>query len=77
MRAYVWAFEDSFFAVTGDDGAYAIRGVPAGEYTIDAWHEHYGVVQARVAIAPQRVAEIHFTFPRGEPEGARDDKMKE
>lgn len=42
MTAYVGVFSHPFFSVTGDDGSFAIRNLPAGKYTIAVWHEKYG-----------------------------------
>lgn len=39
MRAWVAVLPHPFFAVTGADGRYEIRGLPAGTYTVQAWHE--------------------------------------
>lgn len=39
MRAWVAVVPHPFFAVTGPDGLYAIKGLPAGTYTVEAWHE--------------------------------------
>jgi plastocyanin len=39
MRAWVAVVPHPFFAVTGADGRYAITGLPAGTYTLEAWHE--------------------------------------
>lgn len=39
MMCWVHVFEHPFFAVTGDDGSYSIKGLPAGEYELKAWHE--------------------------------------
>ena len=39
MRAWVAVIPHPFFAVTGADGRYEIRGLPAGTYTLEAWHE--------------------------------------
>jgi Carboxypeptidase regulatory-like domain len=39
MRAYILAFEHPYFAVTDGDGRFQIDQVPAGSYTLRAWHE--------------------------------------
>jgi plastocyanin len=39
MSAWIYVFEHPFFAVTGPDGKFEIKDVPAGHYTIDYWHE--------------------------------------
>lgn len=39
MKSYVGVTKHPFFAVTGDDGSFTIKGVPAGKYTVVAWHE--------------------------------------
>jgi hypothetical protein len=39
MKSYVGVLPHPFFAVTGADGKYTIPGVPAGDYTVTAWHE--------------------------------------
>jgi len=40
MRAYVWAFDHPYAAVTKEDGTYEIPNVPAGaKVRIVAWHE--------------------------------------
>ena len=42
MRSYIAVVEHPFFAVTGDDGSFTIKGLPPGTYTLTAWHEKYG-----------------------------------
>jgi len=39
MRAYAGVVQHPFFAVTGPDGRYALQGLPAGSYTVEAWQE--------------------------------------
>ena len=42
MTAYVGVFENPFFATTDVEGRFEIKGLPAGDYTLVAWHELYG-----------------------------------
>lgn len=39
MNCYAGVLNHPFFAVTGKDGKFEIKGVPPGEYTVTAWHE--------------------------------------
>ena len=49
-----------YFAVTGADGAYALRDVPPGDYTVAMWHERLGTREAHVSLAPQGSATADF-----------------
>ena len=51
MRAYANVVTHPFFAVTKDDGSFEIKGLPAGTYTIEAWHERLGTQTAKVTIS--------------------------
>lgn len=42
MKSYVGVMKHPFFAVTKEDGSFEIKGVPAGKYTVAAWHEKPG-----------------------------------
>ena len=53
MKSYILVFKNPFFAVTGTDGAFTLDKLPAGTYTVQAWHEKYGT---RSVISPRRVA---------------------
>jgi plastocyanin len=39
MNGWIYVFEHPFFAVTDDKGAFTIKDVPPGEYTVELWHE--------------------------------------
>jgi hypothetical protein len=62
MIAYVGVFENPWFAVTGDSGSFEIARVPAGSYTLVAWHERYGRLQQNVTVSDDRVMEAEFEF---------------
>jgi hypothetical protein len=58
MRAYAGVMEHPYFAVTKADGAFEIKGLVDGEYTVAAWHEKLGTVEQKVkatAAAPGSV----------------------
>ncbi|HEV8380125.1 MAG TPA: carboxypeptidase regulatory-like domain-containing protein [Gemmatimonadales bacterium] len=62
MHAYVGVRPDPFFAVTGPDGSFSIKGLPPGTYTIEAWHEKFGTQTATVTIAGTESKTANFTF---------------
>ena len=63
MRSYANVVTHPFFAVTGDDGSFAIKGLPAGTYTVEAWHERLGTQATKVTISDSAAAATAaFTF---------------
>jgi plastocyanin len=62
MGAYVAVERHPFFAVTGDDGAFRIEGLPAGEYVVEAWQESLGVERQSVTLAEGERRELTFAF---------------
>lgn len=62
MRAYIVVTEHPFFDVTGRDGAFEIEGVPAGDYTLEAWHPELGLETSQVAVEAGETARAELTF---------------
>ncbi len=62
MRSYVAVSPHPFFAVTGDDGSFTLKGVPPGTYTVEAVHEKYGRKEAKLTLAPSGNATLDFTY---------------
>lgn len=63
MKSYVGVLKHPFFAVTGPEGTFQIKGLPPGEYVIEAWHEKYGTVEQKVVVAAKESRSIEFAFP--------------
>jgi hypothetical protein len=63
MRAYVGVLPHPFFAVTDASGKFEIKGVPAGTYTLVAWHEkdQKGITQS-VTVSAGGAATSDFSF---------------
>jgi hypothetical protein len=62
MRSYIGVSPHPFFAVTGDDGSYTLKGVPPGTYTVEAVHEKYGRKEGKLTLAPSGTATLDFTY---------------
>ena len=56
MGAWVHVMTHPFHAVTGDDGSYTIKGVPAGTHTLVMWHAKFGEQKTQVTVASQQTA---------------------
>jgi plastocyanin len=53
MSAVVVVVDSPFFAKAGTDGAFTIEGIPAGSYTLSAWHERGGETSAPVKVSAE------------------------
>jgi hypothetical protein len=64
MLGFVHVFDHPFFAVTDDKGAFSIPNVPAGTYTLKAWHEDAGVRSHEVVVAESGNVRVNFEFAK-------------
>jgi plastocyanin len=62
MQAFVNVAPNPFFAVSGEDGHFAIHGLPPGTYTLVAVQEQLGQQQASVTVATHGNATADFSF---------------
>jgi hypothetical protein len=65
MSAYCGVVAHPFFAVTAADGTYTIKNLPAGTYTIEAWHEKFGTQTQQVTVGATDSKAVPFTFKAG------------
>src|SRR5713226_9557942 len=62
MHAWLGVLSHPFFAVSGTDGSFTIKGLPAGTYVIEAWHEKYGPQTATVTVTGSETKTADFNF---------------
>jgi plastocyanin len=62
MRSYIGVSPHPFFAVTGEDGSFTLKGVPPGTYVIEAVHEKYGRKQGKLTLTPNGSAVLDFAY---------------
>ena len=61
MGAFV-VVVDGPAAVSGADGAFEIKDVPPGTYTVTAWHEKLGEKTAQVTVPASGAASLDFSY---------------
>jgi len=62
MRSWIGVVNHPFFAVTGEDGTFTIKGLPPGEYTLEAWHEKFGAKEVKVTVGAKESKAVDFEF---------------
>jgi plastocyanin len=62
MTAYAGVLDHPYFAVTSPGGQFELKNVPAGTYTIEAWHEALGTQTQSVTIGENDSKDVSFTF---------------
>lgn len=62
MQAFLNIAPNPFFAITGEDGHFAIHGLPPGTYTLVAVQEQLGQQQSSVTVTTHGSATADFSF---------------
>ncbi len=62
MGAYCGVFNHPFYATTNDQGTFEIKGLPPGNYVIEAWQEKYGAQTQNVTITGNESKTVDFAF---------------
>jgi len=65
MRMFVNVVKSPFYAVTGPDGKFEIKGLPPGDYTIAFVHEKLGEQDQKVTLAAKDSKALSVTFKPG------------
>ena len=51
----------------GDGGAFLVKNVPPGTYTVEAWHEKFGTQSQSVTVGAKEAKTVSFTFKAATP----------
>ena len=62
MTAYIFVMDHPFFAVSDESGRFEFSGLPAGNYTVAAWHEELGGKQKELIVSKDGIEPISFAF---------------
>ena len=62
MTAYAGVLDHPYYTVTADSGRFELKNVPAGTYSIEAWHEKLGTQAKEIVVAEKESKEIDFRF---------------
>jgi plastocyanin len=62
MLAYIGVFENPYFTITGDDGAFELTRLPAGRFKLVAWHERFGRLEQEVTIDVANPIAVTFEY---------------
>jgi len=63
MSAIIVVLDNPYFVVPGPDGHYQIENIPAGNYTLVAWHERSEQVEQQVDVIAGQALELNLTVP--------------
>ena len=67
MNAFIQVDRHPFHAVTDARGRFRIAGVPAGEYTLSAWHERFGPQEVSIIVRPGETTTQALAYPTPAP----------
>lgn len=62
MQAYIGVVTNPYYAVTGNEGTFQIKGVPAGSYTLSIWTATFGAQEREVTVRAGETASVDFTL---------------
>lgn len=62
MLAYMLVLDHPYFAISDESGSFEIKDIPAGTYTLRAWHEYLGEQSKQVVVPPGEWIQVNFEY---------------
>jgi hypothetical protein len=62
MRVYISVLPHPFFSLSKEDGSYEIKGLPDGEYDVEAIHSQLKSATAKIIVKDGRTSRLDFSF---------------
>ena len=62
MHAFIGVVDNPYFAVSKMDGAFSIRDLPPGNYTIGIWQEELGEQERQITVSPHANTLVNVTL---------------
>jgi plastocyanin len=62
MSAYIGVLEHPYFAVSGPQGQFELRGLPPGDYQLESWHEVFGRRSQKISVKAGGVSDAGFSY---------------
>jgi len=70
MESWGFAVDNPYYMVTDSNGQFSLSDVPAGEYTLVAWHPGVGtMLERKISVSAKQNLQADFTF--ASPKGRR------
>ena len=76
MSATILVSPTQWVARADSEGAFTLKGVPSGSYTVVAWHKAAGTFRRKVTVVEGKPLEISFTLPYVEPSIEKESHHK-
>jgi len=62
MQGYVVVSDNPYFDASDAEGRFEIAKAPVGTYTLQSWHEYYGIKTQKVTVKEGETAAVDFTY---------------
>ena len=62
MQAFIRVVEEPYYAMSDEAGRFRIDGAPAGDYTLELWHERLGTRETTVRLVNDEISTVRIDY---------------